>query len=325
MADVLASGGGQAVLKSEEEGELLAQVLGDDLSDEFLQGVLVATEVELGTYPDVGGDLGDVEALLARIGGYLTQGEVKKAEEEGLSKRLLKLLKESLLAMFILGKGEGKDAVSAALGDQAASSISTSLTLADKAAVAALAQEQLLWIGGYWSNSLAKSILGTVAEEAVQHGFGRVHVGRVLRAIVEEKHPQATVPPGWKGSRDQYFEMLAGTVKNRAVNYGRLASYRAGGIVRYTIRAVLDERTSEICREMDGTTFDLSEGEDNMNSALGAKTPDEFKEAVGWRSVEEIREIRGSGSPEAQARNLAAAGLALPPYHGSCRTVIVPD
>jgi hypothetical protein len=112
------------------------------------------------------------------------------------------------------------------------------------------------------------------------------------------------VPGTWPGSVEGYFTSLAGTVRNQATNQGLIATFVEGGVRRYRIVAVMDKRTSLVCQTMNGRTFEVRAGARLATARLDADNPEAVKDL-------------------SQAA-LERAGMALPPYHGSCRTVISP-
>lgn len=57
-----------------------------------------------------------------------------------------------------------------------------------------------------------------------------------------------------------YAERLIRTESNHFHNEGELEAYKAMGFEQFKFLATLDNRTSEICRDMDGQVFDVSKG-----------------------------------------------------------------
>lgn len=57
-----------------------------------------------------------------------------------------------------------------------------------------------------------------------------------------------------------YAERLIRTESNHFHNEGELEAYKAMGFEQFKFLATLDNRTSEICRDMDGQIFDVSKG-----------------------------------------------------------------
>lgn len=204
-------------------------------------------------------------------------------------------------------------------------SVAASLNQADEAAIAALSGNQTLWIGDYWNKHLSSRISATVRREALERGLGRAEVGKIMRGVVSNEFPGVSVPGTFRGSSESYFEMLSGTVRNHASTFGALTGLQQAEFERYRIVAVMDERTSEQCRLMHNRTFKVSTGISQMNASFMAEDPEAVKNVAGWKKPEQIIQAAGDGDAKSQERGLAAAGLALPPFHARCRTIVMPE
>jgi hypothetical protein len=104
----------------------------------------------------------------------------------------------------------------------------------------------------------------------------------------------------------------------------KISAYADAGIVRYRLRAVLDDRTSPICIRLNGHVFQLTDAESQIDKMLAAEAPDQAKAAQPWKTDEEIARIIGGarrGSKAAADRLREAGASVLPPFHGNCRTV----
>jgi hypothetical protein len=117
--------------------------------------------------------------------------------------------------------------------------------------------------------------------------------------------------------------MLAGTVRNQATNFGLLESFAEAGVKRYRIAAVLDQRTTVICQMMDGREFEVSTGRRIANARMDADDPDAARAAAPWLSPAQVEALPNFETSPEEA--LANAGVAVPPFHGHCRTTVVPS
>lgn len=143
-----------------------------------------------------------------------------------------------------------------------------------------------------------------------------------------------------------YWRMLAGVHANNVRGYANLGALEQEGIRTYRFEAVLDERTSEVCRFMHGRTFDVRVALDSIESAINADTPEEMANAQPWvqssggsiyirsgenkvtlATVEEpgkgVAGRVGVYSTEYSDEELAALGVLVPPLHPHCRSTIV--
>jgi SPP1 gp7 family putative phage head morphogenesis protein len=149
------------------------------------------------------------------------------------------------------------------------------------------------------------------------------------------------------GRSDAYWDVVAAAFIGRGRSYGQLSSYAEAGIERYEIHAVLDERTTPICRFLHGKTFTVKSGLDRFDEA--EREPDRLKEISPWvrdavnedsgrrvlyvnrgdqrvalaevvRSGEGRRDDAGEFARGRSEGELSALGIGFPPYHGRCRT-----
>lgn len=106
-----------------------------------------------------------------------------------------------------------------------------------------------------------------------------------------------------------YWRVVGNAAASRAFHYGQL---KAGQMQqRQTVQfvAVLDDRTSEICRYMDGTTWNVGDVVGLVEQAARSDDPDEVKRVMPWPR---FRDIDGLDS-----RSLREMGVAVPPLHGN--------
>lgn len=194
----------------------------------------------------------------------------------------------------------------------------------DETAVAALSEQQLFWIDQYWSDHLSRRISATVADEMLGSGLGREQAGEIMKKVISGEFPGVSVPKTFRGTPDDYFQMLAGTVRNRATNMGSIAEMVEAKITTYRIDAILDNRTSEVCQMLNGQTFTVEQGRQHVERTLAVRDPEEFKSIAGWRTPEEVESLMNANRSDSDAMSMAlsSAGLTLPPYHARCRTII---
>lgn len=316
LADAVGVAVGEEIVKASDREAAIERRMASDLAGEYEESVDGALDAELGNLPAGDVQTDEVGLLLSDVGRRID------ADLEGdRGGRMRDVLLAGLAAITLLGRRSGRAAVSAS--GRSTAGVPSRLTEADRGSVAALSEQQLWWIGRLWSDSLSRTIAATVSRESLVAGLGREDVGRIVRGVVGGTFPAAAVPGTWPGSAEGYFTMLAGTVRNQASNQGILATFVEAGVERYRIVAVMDKRTSEICSFMNGQEFSTSAGAKLAVARLDAETPEEVRDLSRWRSAASARELvaSGGGSPE---EALARAGMALPPYHGRCRTTISP-
>jgi SPP1 gp7 family putative phage head morphogenesis protein len=175
--------------------------------------------------------------------------------------------------------------------------------VADEEAAAVLGKQNLFWVQDYYSEQLSGEIdnilkpyftsdktIGEVIDD-FQKSFGKITDKGV-----------------------DYFEGLAEHTTNRVRELGKITGYEKGGIVKYEIRAVMDDRTSDVCQQMNGQIFEVASGAAFRDTILSLSNPADIKDVAPWRTGDEISGLSGADLPP---------GMELPPYHWRCRTVTV--
>lgn len=195
-----------------------------------------------------------------------------------------------------------------------AATVLPSFDLLDEKAVDTLQRDQMLWIGRHYDANLREAV-----REAVKPGMiaGRGHdkIGPIVRDAVQKTLGKVVVPEGFSGSDAKYFEGIAANVSTNARVSGQIRSFKDIGITKYEIVNPMDERTTPICRHMNGKVFEVKDAEAQLKRTAAATTPEGVKQAHPWLSLVKVQAIKGS-------KGLAKAGLALPPYHFRCRSTV---
>lgn len=178
-----------------------------------------------------------------------------------------------------------------------------------------------------------------IVAAGLRDGLGRAAIGAELRAQLP-------------GLADQWGRNYATTVAANAVSRARswaeITAYREAGITVFEAQAVLDERTTIVCRFIDGQIVDVQGAYGLMESAMRVERPEDiyraspFMRTVRTRGGREIRTTTGTRIAEVvrsgvghaddrgqfralvMGRGLVHAHIGMPPYHHACRTYTVP-
>lgn len=110
-----------------------------------------------------------------------------------------------------------------------------------------------------------------------------------------------------------YWRVVANSAASRSYHYGVVKAGMVTGRRGYKYVAIIDERTSDICRDMNGREFWLADAERQIIRSA-TSTGEEIKENSPWLAP---TEIIGKTNNE-----LVAQGTILPPLHGNCRSTI---
>lgn len=182
------------------------------------------------------------------------------------------------------------------------------------------------------------------AREIVAQGM-RENVGRAeIASRLEQAFGAAQTP--------NYYELIAGQFMSRAQAWGALRSYQESGVKLAEIMAVLDERTSDICRFLDGKYISVDGSLDIIQRTEAATGPEDVKTLNPWLregqddngkflyvqkpdgQIIRIADIDRSGfgnvddkgefSNAMNSAQLQVLGIGPPPYHAHCRSTLVP-
>jgi hypothetical protein len=113
-----------------------------------------------------------------------------------------------------------------------------------------------------------------------------------------------------------YWHLIANVAASRGYHYGYLRTMQARGILGYRFVAVIDGRTSAICRSMNGREFLVADAINLLDGLANDPDPMASKTRTPWVSAETVE---GKSSQE-----LANMGVMIPPLHPRCRSTIYP-
>ncbi|HMQ79205.1 MAG TPA: minor capsid protein [Ignavibacteria bacterium] len=168
-----------------------------------------------------------------------------------------------------------------------------------------LAEQNLFWVGEHYSKNLKAKF------DEITSGY--FDSDKTLQQIADdfEKNFKNLTNQG-----EQYFYDLAEHQTNTVRELGKVNGFEQANVQYYEIRAIIDDRTSDICRRMNGTIFPVERAIEYRDNILNLNDPEKIKEASPWLSPEEVQAL------PADAADLPP-GLSLPPYHFRCRTLCV--
>ncbi|KVR21715.1 hypothetical protein WK13_34825 [Burkholderia ubonensis] len=107
---------------------------------------------------------------------------------------------------------------------------------------------------------------------------------------------------------------------SRLATWGFTAEAELLGDDEYELTAVLDGRTSEFCRAINGKRFKLQPAREAIVRILSLDSPDAIKAAQPWPKQDKASMARYR---DMSAAELTAAGLMIPPFHPFCRTMLI--
>lgn len=111
---------------------------------------------------------------------------------------------------------------------------------------------------------------------------------------------------------ERYRMVVSGAVM-KARNFSQALAYRELNIQEMEIVAILDQKTSTICRNMNGRRVRVETAAEYVDEVLGTPA-DQVVKKFPWKPG-----VPGGSSTD---QILAAMPVKLPPYHGRCRTTV---
>lgn len=239
----------------------------------------------------------------------------------------------------------------AAEASAAALAITPALTAVDLATIEFLKDVDIYFLGSMYDRSIRIRI-NEIAAEVLTQGLGEAELARRMNAELGA----VILRNGETG-----INTIANDTINRARNYSRINQYSKVGIETYEFVAILDEKTSPICRFMNGRTFSVESAkglvDDTLNfGEVNDDTQNKFKQIRPWGNVDTKRfklgqnaifikdgrgkksflpdsgfkftkdgSFRAKGDPSNSKTNnaLANKNFQFPPLHAHCRSTVV--
>lgn len=158
------------------------------------------------------------------------------------------------------------------------------------------------WMGVEYNEALQKRLKDLI-EKTFKGEIANEDIGAVLRDEFGSLI----------GANESYFKGVAEHISLQSQNISRVMQGKKYGVKYYKVVAVMDSRTSEICRSMHGRIIPASHLENQAQKILSAKNMSQKKNAAIWQS----KAYNGRSDK-------MDANFGLPPYHFRCRTKVVP-
>ena len=228
-------------------------------------------------------------------------------------------------------------------------SLGTSLSLRDAFAADHSLYHQAHYVRDFYTREVATGLSRNARQivgQGISDGLGRTAIGAQL---------QSQLGGSLNGWTRNYFNTAASAMVGRSRTYSALVTMRDSGVTLYIITAVLDERTTETCRYLDGKVLNVEQGVRSFELVAAAENPRAVEYLQPWyrektiktgpdagklglylrqqdgqklaaiveRSARGVRDGRGEYRPAGRGDLQNAEGP--PPYHGLCRTIVIPD
>jgi len=163
--------------------------------------------------------------------------------------------------------------------------IGQSLSQPDLTAINNITNQQGFWLrnsAGVRADHLTKQGQ-TIINDGLKKGLGREQIARAIRA---------GVPAAWQKYGMNYFKTLSSVSVSRARSYSEVSGYVEAGIESLEIQAVLDERTTEICRCLDGQIIETHLVSQQITGTMNLASPEDIRDASPFLKVVN-RDVKG--------------------------------
>lgn len=110
-----------------------------------------------------------------------------------------------------------------------------------------------------------------------------------------------------------YWRLVANQASSRAYHYGLTRAGLSAGYKGYRFVAVLDDRTTAVCRHMHGKTFWLADAVARAER-IARVPPEEIQSASPWATLDDVQ--------GKDTNALVSSGFLMPPLHANCRSTI---
>lgn len=174
------------------------------------------------------------------------------------------------------------------------------LNFVDQNAIRALEEFNLYPVKHFYDDHLQGKIV-EFGTQIIRDGLPLDEAGKLFEEEFKDKYESFS----WR-----YWQGYANNLVTRSREMGALGGYERAGITHVEIRAVMDRRTTEICRHLHGRIIPVAPLYDQRDALLEATDPDQ---------VREIAPFFKSG--ETQGKATADMSIGMPPYHFNCRTL----
>lgn len=117
------------------------------------------------------------------------------------------------------------------------------------------------------------------------------------------------------------YRLVVDNAVSKARNFSQILSFEELGFARFQFQAIIDKKTSNICRVLNGKTVEVKFAVKYVENVL-ATEPDQVVKKFPWESGK-----NWPSSPEDIAKAdwrslLEKSSVQLPPFHGFCRTIV---
>jgi len=251
-----------------------------------------------------------IEALrqIDSYGDRITQAQITRVQkqiERNLGRSFATLVERPIFrlqeAAYLIGGREGASHTGARF----------SFGGPDTKALAALEKNLLFWVGDYYKDDLQQNVNSILTD----FFLGGDSVRGVRDRLIEQLGIEFDRAPS-------YWELLADHTASKVREIGRVAGYERTTINRVQFVARIDERTTDVCRRMNGKIIEVPAMRKQVDRYLDAcegRNPEKVKSAWKWWDDKTINDL----SDRKLDKLIAKGEIGIPPLHARCRSLTV--
>lgn len=173
--------------------------------------------------------------------------------------------------------------------------------LIDRQALRFLEDHNVYWVKNFYDKQLREKVV-ELGSKVLEEGMNRQQAGQIF----EDAFADQLETYSWR-----YWQGFANHVVTRSREFGAVERYVRAQRNYLQVKAIIDHRTTEVCRHMHNKVFKVSSAVEIRDKLLAAETPEQVIEIAPWMKPAAIR-----GKPSTALPN----HMSLPPYHFNCRT-----
>jgi SPP1 gp7 family putative phage head morphogenesis protein len=186
------------------------------------------------------------------------------------------------------------------ISQEAIQKISPTFNLVDYRAMDWLEETNIYWIGKHYDSQVVDR-LKKAGYQVIEDGLARDEAGKVLKELFTDQFKKS----------NSYWEGLSNHIVTQSREFGAIEAYVKAEVTQYRIDAVLDDRTSDICRYLDGTIYEVSKAVEMRDRVMSAATPEASIKIKKWIPYD----AKKDDPPDKDLPDFA-----FPPYHFNCRS-----
>ena len=174
----------------------------------------------------------------------------------------------------------------------------------DERAIAWAEKNTMYWVGEHYGTMQSKKI-GEIAANVLKEGMDRNAAALYLKKTLGKQFKRSHT----------YWDLLSNHVVTRSREFGRTSAYQKAEIEYIRISAVIDHRTSLICRSLNGKIIPVSWNVALRDKLINSKNPEDAKKISPWYNDKQVEQKIVGKKVKNMPKNIG-----MPPYHARCRT-----